>query len=101
MNGNCAGDDKLTHVGIVKSAPDEFGTLLFIQASGRGVTTDNLMNITSEYSSNSRFNTFLRNSWNPDNPCTQDQWNSVNKLAGQLFAGFGTIRDTACADSSH
>jgi hypothetical protein len=100
-NGDCTANDERTHVGIVKWVPDEFGTLLFIQASGRGVSTDNLMNNTAGYSSNDGFNTFLRNSWKPDNACTQQQWNSVGKLAGQLFSGFGTIRDVVCTDPSH
>ena len=91
----------MTHVGIVKLAPDAYGTLLFVQASGSGVKTDQIMNKTSEYSSNDNFNIYLRQSWKPSNPCTKDQWNSVGKLAGQLFAGFGTIRDSACTDSSH
>jgi hypothetical protein len=94
-NGNCLADDSLTHVGIVKTAPDQFGTLLYIHASSSGVRSDQLMNIAAEYKNNSNFNAYLRN--NPPAPCT----NTVDRLAGQLFSGFATIRDTECTDTSH
>lgn len=102
-DGDCKANDEGTHVGIVQTAPDDNGTITFIHASsGKNmVVSDQIMNITSEYKSDGKYNEFMRNSWKPDNLCTKDQWDSVGKMASELFAGFGTIRDVICTDTTH
>ncbi|OGW29570.1 MAG: hypothetical protein A2X56_13145 [Nitrospirae bacterium GWC2_57_13] len=116
-NCNCEKDDDLTHVGIVvKVNIDGKGTLNFIHAGGKGVVSDNPMNVTNDYkSSKSPYNTPLRTLDKPScctcrgvekcsgtsgckegkkpYTCTEEQWDSVPKSSGQLFIGFGTIRN--------
>lgn len=92
-NGNCllADDKQPTHVGIVTKVDiDGKGTLQFIHAARKGVSAsdNNKMNITMP--SDSNVNAFLRG--NPRNGCPSDDA-SFGKLAGQLFRGYGTIRN--------
>lgn len=110
-------DDPLTHAGITTEGPNQIGTIKFVHASTHdGVVTDQSMNIEGTYKSlGEPYNSSLRSNWKacvkcasgetcpatdvckvgtkPNPSCTKEQWDSVGKYAGQLFVGYGTIRN--------
>lgn len=95
-NKNCklSDDEQPTHVGIVTGVDvDGNGTVTYIHAASKGVQSadrkgnDLMMNI--QRPSDSNYNSYLRG--NPVNGCPQER-NSIGKLSGALFNGFGTIR---------
>jgi hypothetical protein len=111
-NGNCAADDKKTHMGIVKSVNiDGKGTIDFMHASSSKGVGKGAMNRTNNISSGA-YNTQFRLAWTKCikcstcsassqcgegsklNPCTDESaWNSPGQRANQLFTGYGTVRN--------
>jgi len=92
-NKNCrlADDKQPTHVGIVtKIDIDGRGTIQFIHAAGKKVSASDKNKMNISMPSDVSVNAFLRGK--PQNGCPSDDA-AFGKLSGQLFSGYGTIRN--------
>ena len=90
-NGNCllADDKQPTHVGIVSKVDiDGQGTITYIHAGSTGVSASSKNKMNVDMPSDRTKNAVLRGA--PKNGCPSD---GGIKLSGELFSGFGTIRN--------